>query len=72
MAFRKPAINEQIINLRQMDAATCQSLKGQLNEYGECLVDAQENPENPEVVVLKAMKYKKPGGHGVGGNPIQE
>ena len=35
---KKSVPYEQILNLKQMDAATCASLKGQMNEYGECLV----------------------------------
>ena len=54
----RPIVSGQIINLDNMDAATCTSLKGKLNERGQCLVDAHENPEDPETLVLKAMKYK--------------
>ena len=59
---RKSPPTESILNLRQMDAATCASLKGQMNEYGECLVKAKENPDDPDTVVLELMRYKKPGG----------
>jgi len=51
-----------ILNLKQMDPATCASLKGQMNEYGECLVNATESPDDPDTVVLELMRYKKPGG----------
>jgi hypothetical protein len=44
-----------------MDAATCASLKGHMNEYGECLVKAKQSPDDPDVVVLEVLKYRKPG-----------
>jgi len=59
---KKSPPTESILNLKQMDPATCASLKGQMNEYGECLVKARENPEDPDTVVLELMRYKKPGG----------
>jgi hypothetical protein len=56
--MKKPIVSEQVINLDQMDVATCASLKGKLNERGECLVRAKENPEDPDILVLTAMKYQ--------------
>ena len=58
---RGKTVNEQILNLKQMDTATCASLKGHMNEYGECLVKAKESPEDPDIVILEVLKYKKPG-----------
>jgi len=59
--------SESILNLKQMDAATCASLLGTMNEYGECLVKAKQTPDDPDTVVLELMRYKKPGG----GAPLQ-
>lgn len=56
--LKKPIVDDQIINLDQMDPATCANLKGKLNERGECLVKAQENQDDPDTLVLRAMKYK--------------
>ena len=58
---KKSVPYEQILNLKQMDAATCASLKGQMNEYGECLVKMRENPDDPDTAILEVLKYRKPG-----------
>ena len=60
LGIGKRAPNEQIINLDQMDPSTCAALKGKVNEYGQCLVDATEHPDDPDTLVLKVMKYKRP------------
>lgn len=60
LGIGKKIASEQIINLDQMDPATCSALKGKINEYGQCLVDAVEHPDDPDSLVLKVMKYKRP------------
>jgi hypothetical protein len=57
MKMFKKQENEEIRRLK-VDPAACESLKGQMTEYGDCLVDAVETPDNPDVLVLKKMKYK--------------
>jgi len=49
---------EEVINLKEMDAATCNAIQGQLNEHGECLIRATKQDD---LVVLKPLRYKRPG-----------
>ncbi len=48
--------NERILNLSQMDAATCRELKGVTNEHGECLINEEEREDG--TLHIKPMRYK--------------
>jgi hypothetical protein len=56
--LKKPIVTDQVINLDQLDVAACSKLRGKLNERGECLIRAKENPDDPDVLVLTAMNYQ--------------
>ena len=49
---------EEIIRIKNLDKATCESLKGVLDEDGRCLVRYHKNPKDPDTLVIKAIKYK--------------
>jgi ferritin-like metal-binding protein YciE len=52
---------EEIINIGTMDAATCDAAMGVLNENRQCLLDAERNPDEPDILILRKPRYRKPG-----------
>jgi len=58
---KKQPNQEEIINLGTMDAATCDAANGVLNENRQCLLDAIRNPDDPDTLILKKPRYRKPG-----------
>ncbi len=49
---------EEIIRTRQLDAATCEALKGTMDEQGYCLIRRVSNPQDPDTILIKAIKYR--------------
>jgi len=61
MSFRKQPQEEKVINLGQMDSATCASLNGTQNENRQCMVNAVMHPDDPDTLIIRKMRYQKPG-----------
>ena len=55
---KKDNVVEEIIRIKNLDKATCESLKGVLDEDGRCLVRYNKNPDDPDILVIRAIKYK--------------
>jgi len=58
---KKSPDNEFILKIKQLDPATCAVMKGQIDEHGDCMARARENPDDPDTLVLELTKYKNPG-----------
>lgn len=58
---RKQPNEEKVINLGQMDSATCASLNGTQNENRQCMVNAVVHPDDPDTLIIRKMRYQKPG-----------
>jgi hypothetical protein len=52
---------ERVINLGQMDVATCEALNGTINENRQCMVTSDENPDEPDILILRKPRYREPG-----------
>ena len=58
MVLGKKEVYEEIIRIKNLDKATCENLKGVLDEDGRCIVRYHTNPEDPDTLVIKAIRYK--------------
>ena len=62
MAFgKKTPQDERVVNLGQMDSATCAALNGTQNENRQCMVNTMQHPDDPDTLIIKKMRYQKPG-----------
>jgi len=58
MVLGKREIEEEIIRIENLDRATCEYLKGAMDETGACLVRIKSNPNDPDTLLIEAIKYK--------------
>jgi hypothetical protein len=58
---RKQPSDERVINMGQMDSATCAEANGVLNENRQCLLNAVRHPDDPDTLIIRKMRYHKPG-----------
>ncbi|RLF96852.1 hypothetical protein DRN52_01695 [Thermococci archaeon] len=57
----KKEINEEILRIDKLDRATCEALKGVMDEEGKCIIRIHSNPDDPDTIVIKAIKYRHRG-----------
>jgi len=55
--IRKDRIDEEILRSDKLDAETCAALKGVMDEDGKCIIRKKTNPNDPDTIVLQAIKY---------------
>jgi len=55
----KKEVVEEIIRVDKLDRATCEALRGTMDEEGKCLIRYQENPADPDTLLIKAIKYRQ-------------
>jgi len=60
-SFMEKKKEDRVINLGQMDAKTCEALNGVMNENRQCMVNSEANPEDPDTLIIKKMRYQRPG-----------
>lgn len=58
---KKSQPDEFMLKAKNMDAATCAAMKGFMDENMDCNFRAEENPDDPDVLLIRATKYKNPG-----------
>ncbi len=63
MLGKKDNIIRESIPIGKLDSATCQKLRGFVDETGTCRILLRENPQNPDEVVLEAVKGYIPSPH---------
>jgi hypothetical protein len=61
MLGKKAPNDEKVVNLGQMDSATCSEVNGVLNENRQCMVNAVRHPDDPDTLIIPKMRYHKPG-----------
>ena len=58
---KKQQNDERVVNMGQMDSATCAEINGTLNENRQCMANTIRDPNDPDVLIIRKMRYHKPG-----------
>lgn len=59
ISHRKAKDNTKVVNLGPIGAQSCNEVKGELTEKGDCLGKATANPKNPDEVTYSKLNYQK-------------
>lgn len=57
---RKATDNQKVVNLGKLSPQSCQEVKGEITEKGDCIAKSKENARDPDHVVFERINYQKP------------
>jgi len=61
MVLGKKDITEEILRVDKLDRSTCEALKGVMDEEGKCIIRIHSNPDDPDTIVIRAIRYRHRG-----------